>query len=78
MYVFEADDKSLRMCTKLPNWGAEYNLEIGDSGYITLQTYIAGESYYDRSTDTQKIIKFSNVYFKDFIKDNKKHEKIIL
>ena len=66
------------MCTKLPGWGIEYNLEIGDSGYITLQTYLAGEFYYDRNADIQRKIKFSNVYFKDFIKDNKNCEKIIL
>ena len=46
------------MCTKLPGWGIEYNLEIGDSGYITLQTYLAGESYYDRNADIQRKIKF--------------------
>ena len=29
------------MCTKLPNWGEEYNLNIGDEGFVTMQTFIA-------------------------------------
>lgn len=66
------------MCTKLPNWGSEYVLHIGDSGYVTLQSFIAGEEFYDRNTDKKSIIKFTNVYFKEFIKDNDKTEKIIL
>lgn len=65
------------MCTKLPNWGSEYILHIGDSGYITLQTFIAGEEFYDRNTEKTSTIKFTNVYFKEFIKDNK-IEQIIL
>ena len=65
------------MCTKLPNWGSEYILHIGDSGYITLQTFIAGEEFYDRNTEKISTIKFTNVYFKEFIKDNK-IEQIIL
>lgn len=65
------------MCTKLPNWGSEYVLHIGDSGYVTLQTFIAGEKFYDRNTEKMNTIKFTNVYFKEFIKDNK-IEQIIL
>lgn len=65
------------MCTKLPNWGSEYILHLGDSGYVTLQTFIAGEEFYDRNTKEKNIIKFTNVYFKEFIKDNKT-EQIIL
>jgi len=65
------------MCTKLPNWGNEYILHIGDSGYVTLQSFIAGEKFYNRDTDELNTIKFTNVYFKEFIKDNKT-EQIIL
>jgi hypothetical protein len=65
------------MCTKLPNWGSEYSLRIGDVGYVTLQTFIAGETFYDRTTDQNSTIKFTNVYFKEFIKDNKT-EQIVL
>ena len=66
------------MCTKLPNWGAEYNLQIGDIGFVTMQTYEAGEKYYDRLTDATYTIKFTNIYFKEFIKDNIITDKIIL
>lgn len=66
------------MCTKLPNWGAEYNLQVGDSGYVTMQTYHSGEFYYDRVTNIQKKVKFTNVYFKDFIKDMETTKKIRL
>lgn len=78
VYVFLNDTGDLRMCTKLPNWGVEYNLHIGDTGYVTLQTFIAGEEFYDRETDKKSIIRFTNVYFKEFIKDNNKTEQIIL
>ena len=77
MYVFQNDTGDLRMCTKLPNWGSEYVLHIGDSGYVTLQSFIAGEKFYNRDTDELNTIKFTNVYFKEFIKDNKT-EQIIL
>ena len=55
------------MCTKLPNWGAEYNLQIGDAGFVTMQAYQAGEKYYDRLTDATSTIKFTNIYFKEFL-----------
>lgn len=78
MYVFQEDNNTLHMCTKLPNWGAEYNLQIGDAGFVTMQTYEAGEKYYDRLTDATSTIKFTNIYFKEFIKDNIITDKIIL
>lgn len=70
VYVFQIDDGSYRMCTKLPNWGP-YNIQIGDEGFLTIEEAVAGETYYDRNTDTNQIYKFTNVYFKEFIKDNK-------
>ena len=78
VFVFQNEDGSYRMCTKLPNWGEEYNLSVGDEGFVTMQSYIAGEQFYNRKTDKNEIIKFTNVYFKEFIKDNKNIEKIIL
>ena len=47
-YVFQDDENNYHMCTKLPNWGSEYNLNKGDSGFITMQEFIGGEQYYDR------------------------------
>lgn len=66
------------MCTKLPNWGSEYNLNNGDSGFVTMQEFIGGEQYYDRSTESYQTIRFTNVYFKDFIKDNEFENKEII
>lgn len=66
------------MCTKLPNWGEEYNLNIGDKGFVTMQTFIAGETFFNRVTNKNETIRFTNVYFKEFLKDNKQVEKIIL
>ena len=66
------------MCTKLPNWGSEYNLQLGDSGFITMQTFVAGEKFYNRLTDATSTIKYTNIYFKEFIKDNIFRDKIIL
>lgn len=65
------------MGTIPPNWGAEYNLSIGDSGFATLETVIAGESYYNRKKECQDIYQFSNIYIKEFVKD-KEINKIIL
>lgn len=66
------------MCTKMPNWGEEYDLPVGVEGFVTLRSYLAGELYYNQKTAKQEVIKFTNVYFKEFIKDNKPIEKIIL
>lgn len=66
------------MCTKLPNWGEEYNLNIGDKGFVTMQSFIAGETFFNRVTNKTETIRFTNVYFKEFLKDNKQVEKIIL
>lgn len=77
LYVFQKDNEEYLMCTKLPNWGP-YVIEIGDKGFITVDTVNAGEEYYDRITgDTVKYM-FSNVYFKEFIKDKEQVIKIRL
>lgn len=78
VYVFEKDNGEFLMCTKLPNWGAEYNLKIGDSGFVTSQFFTSGESFYNRDTNTSSTVKFTNNYFKEFIKDNPQKDKIIL
>lgn len=78
VYVFQDDEGNYHMCTKLPNWGSEYNLKIGDSGFVTMQEFIGGEQYYDRGTESYQTIRFTNVYFKDFIKDAKENDKIVL
>ena len=65
------------MATVLPNWGAEYNLSIGDSGFITLEEVHAGENFYNRATGQTDTYQFTNVYLKEFIKDQKV-DKLIL
>lgn len=77
IYVFQQDNQEFIMCTKLPNWGV-YNINIGDSGFLTYEYANAGEEYFDRDTNEKRIYRFTNIYFKDFIKDIKSKEKIIL
>ena len=77
IYVFQQDNQEFIMCTKLPNWGV-YNINIGDSGFLTYEYANAGEEYFDRDTNEKRIYRFTNIYFKDFIKDIKNKEKIIL
>jgi hypothetical protein len=76
VYVFQLDAGQYIMCTKLPNWG-NYNLDIGQSGYITTQYAEAGELYFDRHDQTTKMFQYTNMYFKEFIKDNKVKEIVI-
>ena len=78
VYVFQDDENNYHMCTKLPNWGSEYRLNMGDTGFLTVQEFIGGEKYYDRNTDSYQTIKFTNVYFKDFIKDSNYETKDII
>lgn len=67
------------MCTLLPNWGVEYDLNVGDSGFITIEYCKAGEKYYDRRFDQFRTIQYSNAYLKEFIRDNiLENKKIIL
>lgn len=69
VYVFQLDDNSYEMCTLLPNWGPEYQLPVGAVGFVTVLDAVAGETYYDRESNTQKTYQFSKTYFQDFIKD---------
>lgn len=77
IYVFETDSGHLCMCTKLPNWGI-YHIKIGDTGFLSFEIAQAGEKYYDRNSGIEKTYLYTNVYFKDFIKDNYEKEQIIL
>ena len=77
VYVFKLDNGEYIMCTKLPNWGT-YDININDSGFITTQFFKAGEQYYNRDTESFQLIQYTNMYFKDFIKDNEKMKDIIL
>lgn len=77
IYVFQNDEGEYLMCTKLPNWGV-YNIKKGDTGFLTITYAVAGQKYYERSTGEEKIYKFDQCYFKEFVHDEKMGEDIIL
>ena len=77
VYVFQLDDGSYSMCTLLPNWGTEYNIDKGDSGFITEVSVKAGEIYYDRNTGEQKTYQYDKTYLQEFIKDKLQSEIIL-
>ena len=62
-----------------PNWES-YIPEIGDIGYLTYDSVIAGvDTYYDRSIDSIVKYNFTNLVFNKFVKeqDNSKKDIII-
>lgn len=75
LYVFQ-DDTQYIMCTKLPNWNI--NVNIGDKGYVTTEEVCAGEKYYEPNTQQEKTYQYSNIYIKNFIKDNNNKSDIIV
>jgi len=77
IYVFKKDSGEYIMCTKLPNWGV-YNINPGDSGFLTVTYAIAGQEYYERSTNQKKTYRFDQIYFKEFVKDLDNIKDIIL
>ena len=77
LFVFQKDNNEYIMCTKLPNWGP-YIINVGDSGFVTVDTVSAGEEYYDRESGETVKYMFSNIYFKEFIKDKERVEDIRL
>lgn len=77
VYVFQKDNQEYLMCTKLPNWGV-YNINRGDSGFVTVEFVESGDKYLDRETNTIKIYKFDQCYFKEFIPDKSISKEIIL
>lgn len=77
VYVFQLDDGTYSMCTLLPNWGAEYEINCGESGFVTEMSVKAGETYYDRLTNEEKVYQYDKTYLKEFIKDKLKTEIIL-
>lgn len=76
IYVFQIDNNEYIMCTKLPNWSIS-NLHLNDTGFITIEEVQQGEEYIDRITQSKKVYNFSNIYFKEFVKDNKTEDIIL-
>lgn len=75
LYVFETNDQYI-MCTQLPNWNMK--IDIDDIGFVTVEEITAGDKYYDRTTNSEKIYQFSNIYLKNFIKDNLNKTEILV
>lgn len=78
IYVFELENNEFVMCTKLPNWDVS-PISIGDEGYVTFEEAVAGENYFNPKTENYHIYNYTNVYFKNFLKEDEfKQEKIIV
>lgn len=77
VYVFRSDSGKLIMCTKLPNWGP-YDLKVGETGYLTTQFFKAGEKVFDREHNSERVINFTNMYFKEFVSDNPTNSEQVL
>ena len=78
VYVFrDISSGELHMCTKLPNWQTT-NLNIGDTGYFEIQYVKAGDAYFQRELNTNKVYQYSNVYFVNFINESKTDNKDII
>ena len=78
VYVFQDDEGNYHMCTKLPNWGSEYNLKIGDSGFVTMQEFIGGEQYMIEVLNPTKLLGLLMFILKILLKMQKENDKIIL
>jgi hypothetical protein len=69
MYVFRnLDNDEYLMCTKLPNWQTP-DIIVGDCGFLQVEIVKAGEEYYDLENNKQSKYLYSNIYFKNFIKN---------
>lgn len=76
-YVFKLiDSEGYIMCTKLPNWDCP-DIPINSIGFLMYEETIAGDKYYDPATESYSTYKYTNVYFKDFLEDNKTQEEKI-
>lgn len=79
IYVFQnLETLEYIMCTKLPNWQTLF-INIGDIGFVEIQTVKAGEEYFNLETQTVSKYQYSNVYFINFILEpNINNNQIIL
>ncbi len=69
---------SYTLITVFPNWGSRIP-EVGEVGYLMYDEVLAGDTYYNRNTDSIMKYNFSNFVFKKFIKevDNSKKDIIL-
>lgn len=72
MYVFRnLDNNEYLMCTKLPNWQVP-DINIGDVGFLLLEYVVAGQDFFDPQTFSTSKYLYTNVYFRNFIKESVK------
>lgn len=78
-YVFKnLDIYEYIMCTRLPNWQT-VEVEIGDKGFVEYEIVNAGDTYFSSSLGEFKRYVYSNVYFINFVHENKNtKDKIII
>lgn len=78
VYGFKSlDNSEYYLVTKLPNWQVP-DIEIGDKGLLEYITAIAGEEYYEVETETKGTYKYSNLYFKNFLKESLQENKQLI
>jgi hypothetical protein len=68
MYVFKNLDvpDAYVMCTRLPNWQIP-EIQIGDAGFLEYQQVVAGQEYFNISTEQMTKYLYSNIYIINFI-----------
>lgn len=68
MYIFKnLESNEYVMCTRLPNWNTP-NIDIGEEGFLKFQKAIAGEKYFNPTTQETCTYQYSNIYFLNFVK----------
>lgn len=80
IYVFKnLETGNIIMCTKLPNWDCP-SISVGEEGFLKYESVLAGQTYYDPTTDTDIKYKYTNIYFINFVKKSEitKENNIIL
>ena len=72
IYVFkDLETNSYLMCTKLPNWQTP-DITPGDKGFVLVEHVLAGQEYFNLQTQENSKYQYTNVYFKNFIKESVK------
>jgi hypothetical protein len=68
MYVFKnLENNEYVMCTRLPNWQVP-NIELGDEGFLQIEKAVAGQQYFNPTTQETRTYQYSNIYFLNFVK----------
>ena len=72
IYVFKnLETNSYLMCTKLPNWQTP-DINVGDKGFVLIEQVKAGQEYFNIQTQENSKYQYTNIYFKNFIKESVK------